>query len=53
MTVKDLIKRLKDCDENQMVLITDGKGWTNIDKLENNGSVAVFLHEETEPIFSD
>ena len=52
MTVKDLIYRLKKCDENKMVLITDGEGWANIDKLESK-SVAVFSYEETEPIFSD
>ena len=53
MTVKDLKKRLEGLDDNKMILITDGKGWCNIDKLEDSGSVGVFLHMEKEPVFSD
>ena len=53
MTVKDLKKRLEHLDDNKMVLITDGEGWSNIDKLEDTESVGVFLHIEKHPVFSN
>jgi len=52
MTVKDLKKRLKNLDDDQMVIITDGKGWCNIEKIEVKGE-EVHIVQETEPIFSD
>jgi hypothetical protein len=52
MTVKDLKKRLKNLDDDQMVIITDGKGWCKIEKIEVKGE-EVHIVQETEPIFSD
>lgn len=52
MTVKDLKKRLENLDDDQMVIITDGEGWCNIEKIEVKGE-QVHIVQETEPIFSD
>ena len=44
MTVKQLIKKLKEIDENKICVITDGKGWCNIEKLnENKTSVDILM----------
>ena len=53
MTVKGLIKRLKLLNEDKMIIITDGKGWSNIDKIESKGLSEVHIVMETEPIFSN
>jgi len=53
MTVGDLKKRLKLLDEDKVIIITDGKGWSNIDKIESKGLSEVQIIMETEPIFSD
>lgn len=53
MTVKDLMKRLKLLDEDKVIIITDGKGWCNIDKIESKGLSEVQIVMETEPLFSD
>ncbi len=52
MTVKDLKKRLELLDNDSMVLITDGIGWTNIERIETNG-INVHIVQETEPVFSN
>ena len=52
MTVKDLKNRLELLDPDSMVVITDGIGWTNIDKIEVSGS-EVRIVQETEPLFSN
>ena len=53
MTVKDLIKRLKLADQDRMVIITDGEGWSNIDKIETRGLSDVHIVMEREPLFSN
>ena len=53
MTVKDLIKRLKLVDQDRMVIITDGEGWSNIDKIETKGLSDVHIVMEREPLFSN
>lgn len=52
MTVKQLKQRLELLPDNNMVLITDGIGWTNIDMIQVMGN-EVFIVQETEPIFSE
>ena len=52
MTVKDLKKRLENLDDDQMVIITDGEGWCNIEKIEVKG-IDVQIVMETEPLFSN
>ena len=52
MTVKELKEELEKLDDNKMVVITDGIGWTNIEKIEVKGE-EVHIVQETEPIFSD
>jgi len=51
MTVKDLKNRLALLDPDSVVVITDGIGWCNIDKIEVGGS-EVRLFQETESLFS-
>ena len=51
MTNKDLIERLKKLDENKIVIISDGKGWCNIENIEENQNIILFM--EKYPLFSD
>lgn len=53
MLVSELKDRLKDLDEDKVIIITDGKGWCNIDKIESKGLSEVQIVMETEPVFSD
>lgn len=55
MTKKELIKALVDYDDNEIIIITDGKSWCNIEKIERSEVVwgAVGIFEEKYPIFSD
>jgi hypothetical protein len=44
MTVKQLIERLEEIDGDKMCVITDGKGWCNIEKIkENETSVDILM----------
>lgn len=46
MTKKDLIKRLQNINDDTVIVISDGEGWSNIEKLVPNGSVAELLIEK-------
>ena len=50
MTVKGLKKRLKYIDDDQIVVISDGKGWCNIEKIISAGGV-LYIVKDTKPIF--
>lgn len=50
MTVKDLLKRLKEEDYDKVIIISDGVGWTNIDKIQVNES-NITLTLDNEPLF--
>lgn len=53
MTVKDLINRLKDVEDlDKVIIISDGKGWTNIDKMEVNES-NITLTLDNSPLFHE
>lgn len=52
MTKKELIKRLKDFYDDDVVVIGDGNGWSNIEDIEQLGCSIVLLQEEY-PVFSD
>jgi len=52
MTVKELKEELEKLDNDKMVVITDGIGWTNIEKLEVK-ECEVRIVQETEPLFSN
>lgn len=52
MTKKDLINRLKHFDKENVVIISDGKGWCNIKKIEQHGNTIVLIQEKY-PVFSD
>jgi hypothetical protein len=52
MTKSDLLKRLAPLSDDAVIVITDGEGWTNIDRLTFDG-VCIQLHVERFPLFSD
>lgn len=52
MTVKEIKKKLEEFDNDQIVIITNGVGWSNIEKIEVKGK-EVHIVEETEPVFSN
>lgn len=52
MTKKDLIGRLKQLNDDDNVIISDGNGWCNIEKIEQQGHNIVLLPEKY-PVFSD
>ena len=52
MLVSELKDRLKDLDDNKMVIISNGEGWCNIDAVVVKGH-EVLIMEEREPVFSD
>lgn len=52
MTKKDLIKRLENINDDTILVISDGEGWSNIEKIVQNGTTAE-LHIEKHPIFQD
>ena len=37
MLKKELLERLKEYDDYDMIIISDGKGWSNIDTVEKIG----------------
>ena len=52
MTVAQLKGVLESFDDNTMVLISDGIGWSNIDKIEFKG-IDLHIIQETETVFSN
>ena len=52
MTKKELIVRLDPFDDNGVVIISDGAGWCNIERLEQQGNNIALLQEKY-PVFSD
>lgn len=52
MTKKDLIKRLKYFDDDDVIIISDGIGWCNIEKVEQRVHNIVLLLERF-PVFSN
>lgn len=53
MTINDLLKRLNKEDYDKVIIISDGKGWTNIKgevKIDNS---SITLYEDDNAIFSD
>ena len=51
MTVGQLKKQLESFDDNTMVLISDGIGWSNIERVEFKG-INLHIIQETETVFS-
>ena len=52
MTKKELIKRLKDFADDDVVIISDGEGWSNIENLEQQDNCIAIMQEKY-PVFSD
>lgn len=46
MTLKDLLKRVSEDDYDKVIIISDGKGWNNV---ENN----IVIDESTITLFED
>lgn len=56
MTRDELIKRLQAMDANEVVVITDGKGWSNIEEVQdphdgNDGPIKIVMEQYS--VFSD
>ena len=52
MTVENLIKILKNIDKDKIVVISDGEGWCNIEKVKVKVSTVEII-EERDPIFNN
>ena len=52
MTIRELIDRFSIYDEDACVILSDGNGWTNIEKVSEVGS-CVMLVKEKSPLFSE
>ena len=52
MTVGQMKKQIESLDDDIMMIISDGKGWGNIERVELKG-INVHIVQETEPLFSD
>jgi hypothetical protein len=52
MTKKDLIKRLANFSDDDVVIVSDSNGWCNINRVKQDGS-CIKLIEEKYPVFSD
>jgi len=46
MTKKELVASLNDFYDDDVVIISDSKGWSNIEKIEQQGYSIVILMEE-------
>lgn len=48
MTLKDLLKRISEEDYDKVIVVSDGKGWTNIEgKIEVDCStITLFLSKD-------
>lgn len=53
MTVKELIKELGKFDDDDMVVINDDEGWSNIEKIQKDKTCLVRIVIERYPVFSD
>lgn len=53
MTVNELIEKLNKIENKEKVVILfDGYGWTNIEKIEED-EVKIRIYEEQNPLFSN
>lgn len=52
MTKNELVIALNDYDDDAVVIISDGEGWSNIEEVFLSGSSIAIMMEKY-PIFSD
>lgn len=52
MTKKDLIDRLKQFSDDDVIIIGYDEGWSNIEKVEKQGHNIALLQEKY-PVFND
>jgi hypothetical protein len=52
MTKKELINALSQFDDDAVVILSDGNGWSNIDDVKKDGCQIAILLEEY-PVFSE
>jgi len=52
MTAKELIDRLQKMNPDKVVVITDGQGWSNIEKVEQH-KITIEIAREEFPVFSE
>lgn len=53
MTLNDLLKRIDKQDYDKVIIISDGKGWTNIEGKVGITDSCITLYKDDNTIFSD
>lgn len=53
MTLKDLLKRVKPEEYDKVIIVSDGKGWTNIGSKVIKTESTIMLTIDREPLFDD
>lgn len=52
MTKNELVIALNDFNDDDVVIISDGEGWSNIEDVKQQGS-SIAITMEQYPVFSD
>ena len=53
MDKRKLVKILEKFDDNDIVIISDGIGWSNIEKVQKGNDHTINIIQEKYPVFSD
>ena len=53
MDKRQLVKILEKFDDDDIVIISDGIGWSNIEKVQKSNDHTISIVQEKYPIFSD
>lgn len=53
MDKRQLVKILEKFDDYDTVIISDGIGWSNIEKVQKSNGNTISIVQEKYPIFSD
>ena len=53
MNKRELVKILEKFDDDDTVIISDGIGWSNIEKVQKSNSHTIDIIQEKYPVFSD
>lgn len=53
MDKRKLVKLLEKFNDNDIVIISDGVGWSNIEGVQKNNNNVINLIQEKYPVFSD
>lgn len=53
MNKRELVKILEKFDDYDTVIISDGIGWSNIEKVQKSNDYTISIIQEKYPVFSD